>query len=183
MRKFIAFTAVAALVAGYAAYVFLAQPTPQVAAKASQGSNPEQSVLGNKRPDYTLKDLEGNPRSANEWDGKVVLVNFWATWCPPCLREIPGFIEARKKYDEKGFEIVGIAIDQPKAVARFVKEHHVTYPILHGQGDATQVSRDYGDDIGALPFSALIDRDGVIRFTHAGEFPAPDLEKLLLKLL
>ncbi len=179
MRKFVAFSAVAALVAGYAAYVFLVQPTPQPVASAPSGA----SVLGSKRPDYSLPDVGGKMHTPAEWDGKVVLVNFWATWCPPCLREIPGFMEVRKKYGEQGFEIVGIAIDQPKAVERFIKKHKVNYPILHGQGNATQVSRDYGDDIGALPFSVLIDRDGMIRFTHAGELPARQLEKLLKELL
>ncbi len=136
-----------------------------------------------QRPEFSLPDLDGKMHSISEWDGKIVLVNFWATWCPPCRQEIPDFIEVRKAYGDQGFEIVGVAIDDPDNVRDYVDVLEIDYPILHGQAEASAISRQYGNHTNALPYSALIDRQGRIRFSGAGRIPRQSLEKAVEQLL
>lgn len=143
------------------------------------GTLTEQSL----RPDFVLPDLEGKPHSIAEWDGKILLINFWATWCPPCRDEIPDFLEVRDAYKDKGFEIVGVAIDDADSVRDFVDVLEIDYPILHGKGDAQAISQRYGNRSGALPYSVLIDREGHIRFSGAGRLPRASLEKAIDSLL
>lgn len=129
------------------------------------------------RIDFTLPDLEGRERSLSEWDGDLVLLNFWATWCPPCLREMPLFQEAHERYASRGFTIVAVAVDEIEEARAFVDKLGIGFPVLIGQEDAIAVARDYGNRIGALPYSALIDRSGKIRETHRGEVTDTDLAR------
>ena len=121
-----------------------------------------------KRQDFSLPDLKGDIQSFSKWNNKVVLLNFWATWCPPCRREMPDFIEVYEHYKDKGFVVVGVGIDDEKKVAEFVKHLNVTYPILVGGRTAMKVSHLYGNRQGALPYSIIIDRNGVIRYRAGG---------------
>jgi peroxiredoxin len=96
---------------------------------------------------------------------------------------MPGFIEVREQYGEQGFEIIGIAIDEVESVRKFAANLGVNYPILHGQSDANIVASHYGNSMGMLPFSVMIDRQGKIQFARAGELTKTALEKELKKLL
>ena len=147
------------------------------------GGKAAMAKKGSKRPDFSLPDLEGTQHAISEWDGKVVLVNFWATWCPPCREEMPAFISLKETYGEQGFEIIGVAIDELGAIADFADTLGVNYPVLHGQADASAVTRQYGNKIGALPYSVLLDRDGIVRFTRAGGLSKRKLESELKKYL
>ena len=178
-----------AAVAGFSLYQFThkqtADPTTAVAATRPALKTPTTptGLIGTPRPDFTLPDLENKPRNIGEWGGKVLLVNFWATWCPPCRREMPGFIELKEQYGSQGFEIVGVAIDTPDLAQDFADAIGVNYPILHGQMDATKISTEYGNRMGALPYSILIDRAGKIHSMRAGELAKPLLEEQLKSLL
>lgn len=145
------------------------------------GAAVETLEQGQMRPLFSLPDLDGKTRSISEWDGQVVLVNFWATWCPPCRKEMPDFVALKKQYGAQGFEIIGVGIDSPEAISRFAAEIGVNYPLLHGQDDALAIVKTYGNRIGALPFSVLFDRDGKVQMIHAGELTretlAAELEK------
>jgi len=141
------------------------------------------SVVGTLRPEFAMKDIEGDVRNIKEWDGKVVLVNFWATWCPPCKREIPAFMELQTKYESKGFHIIGIAIDNEDSVKDYVDTMGINYPIMAAELEAMDLSRRFGNRVNALPFSVFIGRDGKIAFTRAGELSKQDTEKVILKLL
>ena len=122
------------------------------------------------RPDYSLSDLTGKTVAGSTWDGKVVLLNFWAAWCPPCRREIPAFSEVREFYHEDGFEAVGIAIDDLDSVRKFLADMKtIRYPQLIGMDDAMQLMHELGNRNGGLPFSVLVDRGGAVRFTKSGE--------------
>ncbi len=122
------------------------------------------------RPDYSLRDLSGKTVPGSTWDGEIVLLNFWAAWCPPCRREIPAFSEVREFYHEDGFEVVGIAIDDPDDVKKFLAEMKtIRYPQLIGTDDATQLMHDLGNRGGGLPYSVLVDRGGTVRFAKSGE--------------
>lgn len=176
--------ALVALLAGYSVYSFFGpkETAPQLSFVREDGGSDAISN-GSMRPDFSLPDLDGKAHSISEWDGKVLLVNFWATWCPPCRKEMPAFVELKEKYGDQGFEIVGVAIDNPTAIRKFAGEIGVNYPLLHGQADAMEIVKSYGNGIGALPYSLLLDRDGKVQMTRAGELYKEELEAALLKLL
>lgn len=141
------------------------------------------NILGTPRPEFAMKDIENNVRNIKEWDGEVVLVNFWATWCPPCKKEIPAFMELQTEYKDKGFQIIGIAIDNEEAVKDYVDTMGMNYTIIAAELEAMDLSRRFGNRVNALPFSAFISRDGKIAFTKAGELSKQDTEKVIQKLL
>ena len=116
-------------------------------------------------PDFTLKTLDGQEMTLSKLRGKVVLLDFWATWCAPCREAIPHLINLRKTYQEKGFEVIGMNVDRGDAetVRRFVKSMDIPYPITL---TSEEVSRNYG--ITALPTSILIDKQGRIRQKFLG---------------
>jgi thiol-disulfide isomerase/thioredoxin len=131
----------------------------------------------------TLPDLEGKPQPLKQWQGKVLVLNFWAAWCPPCRAETPGFIQLQEKYRAKGVVFVGIALDQKDNVQAFVDEMGVNYPILLGESDAIELSRAAGNRLGGLPFTAVFAKDGAIVNTVTGEYEAEALENTLNSLL
>ena len=116
-----------------------------------------------RRPDFVLPDLNGKERDIAEWGGKILIVNFWATWCPPCRREVPMFVKLQKKYGSQGVQFIGVAVDHAEAVKAFAKAHGINYPLLHGIQRAMDVSTQYGDTAGTLPYTVVIDRKGDIR--------------------
>ncbi|MCP4040967.1 MAG: TlpA family protein disulfide reductase, partial [Gammaproteobacteria bacterium] len=134
---------------------------------------------GKPRPEFSLNDLTGTPRRVREWDGRLLFVNFWATWCPPCLREIPTFIELQERYGSRGLQFLGVAIQDPVPVMEFVREAGINYPVLVGQEDAMQVAKEYGNRFGGLPFTAVVDRNGTILYARGGELSMEQAEKLI----
>jgi peroxiredoxin len=142
-----------------------------------------ESIEGTYRPDFSLPDIHGQPRSITEWNGKVVLVNFWATWCLPCLTEIPELLTLQDDYGQQGLQVVGIALQKPEEVTGFVSEHNMTYPVLAGEAEVIVIAESYGNHIGALPYTAIIDRDGIVVFTKAGPISRSEVEDLIADLL
>ena len=141
-------------------------------------------LAGVCRPDVALNNLSGQSVPISSWDGKVVLLNFWAAWCPPCRREIPGFSEVREFYKEDGFEVVGIAIDDQESVENFLNDlKTIHYPQLIGEHDATVLAYKFGNKNGALPFSVLLDRTGTVRFIKYGELKKTVLIEKVEQLL
>lgn len=135
------------------------------------------------RPGFELVDLDGVKRNMDEWNGQVIVVNFWATWCPPCRKEMPAFIELQETYAAQGLQFVGIALDETSKVQDFVDSLGVDYPILVGGNDAIKVSDAYGNRLGALPYTAVVDREGIIVKTFRGEVSKSSVEKLITNLL
>ena len=141
-------------------------------------------VLGQsatKAPNFSLKTSDGKMIDLNKLQGKVVVVNFWATWCGPCKAEIPGFLEVYKQYKSKGLEIVGISLDQDgwKPVKPFIEQHHITYPIVVGD---SQLSDAYGG-IDAIPTTFVIDKKGNIATRHIGYMDKKTFEQLVKSAL
>ncbi|MDH5472879.1 MAG: TlpA family protein disulfide reductase [Gammaproteobacteria bacterium] len=141
------------------------------------------NIVGQQRPDFGLKDIEGQMRNINEWDGKVILVNFWATWCPPCKKEIPAFMALQDEYAEQGFQVIGIAIDDEESVKDYVDTMGINYPVMAAELAAMEVSRWYGNRLNALPYSAFINRDGKIIYTRSGELTKAQVEHIIKPLL
>ena len=123
----------------------------------------------NKAPDFTLQALNDSSYTLSKMDGKVVLINFWATWCGPCRMEIPEFNELYKSYHEKGLEILGISVsDNKKQLKNFVKSFAVDYPLLYGSArDMNNIMKDYGG-VYAVPSSFLIGKEGSIIWSYPG---------------
>ena len=124
----------------------------------------ENQTSSNKAPNFTLEDLNGKNVKLSDFKGKVVIINFWATWCPPCKAEIPDFIELYKTYQKKGLVILGIALDNKEKVVKFVKDNGINYPVLMGN---QEVSNLYGG-ISGIPTSFVVDRKGIIKNVFVG---------------
>lgn len=135
------------------------------------------------RVDFALPDLDGQSRRLSEWDGDLVLLNFWATWCPPCKKEMPMFQEHYQRHADQGFTIIAIAVDELDETRAFVDRFGIEFPVLIGQDDAIAVGREYGNRIGALPYTVIIDRDGFVREAHRGEVTESELGEWLQRYL
>jgi cytochrome c biogenesis protein CcmG, thiol:disulfide interchange protein DsbE len=137
-----------------------------VAVAGAQSAFAAQSLLNRKAPEFTRKDFNGQTLDLAEFRGKVVLLNFWATWCAPCQLEMPVFAAWQRKYGPQGFEVIGVSMDDDAAPARrLVARLHLNYPVA--MGDARLGAR-YGGVFG-LPMTFLIDRTGVVRAQFQGE--------------
>ncbi|MCK5263553.1 MAG: TlpA family protein disulfide reductase [Gammaproteobacteria bacterium] len=134
------------------------------------------------RPEFTMADIDGQIRNIKDWDGKVILLNFWATWCPPCLREIPSFVELQEKYGDQGFQVIGIAVDNEEAVHDYMNEVKINYPIMVSEFEAIELSASYGNRMGALPYSVIINRESVVSDKITGELSKIKAEKILKRL-
>lgn len=130
-----------------------------------------------------LPDLAGQEQPLSQWHGKVVVVNFWATWCAPCREEVPAFVRLQEQYASQGVQFVGIAVDQRDKVASFAREFGINYAILLGGIDTIDLTRKAGNRVGALPFTLVLDRRGEIATRELGVVREADLERLLQKLL
>lgn len=143
-------------------------------------------LIGRPRPEFRLEDHTGRPYQVSDWDGRVLVVNFWATWCVPCRREIPAFVALQESYREQGLQFVGIALDTRGEVARFVDELAlaVNYPLLIAAGDAgIALATDYGNRFGILPYTVLVDRAGTISFVQYGEISHAQADRAIRDLL
>lgn len=134
------------------------------------------------RPDFAIADIHNNIRHASEFDGKLVLLNFWATWCAPCRKEIPMLINAQKNYADQGLQIVGMAIDEPDSVRKYAKKYGINYPVLVDAKKVVGVQDALKGGAG-LPVSILIDRKGVVRARVKGAMERPRLDRLLAPYL
>jgi peroxiredoxin len=136
---------------------------------------------GNAPPDFTLKDANGRSLGLSDFKGKVILLNFWATWCGPCKTEIPWFIEFETQFQGRGFTVIGVSMDEDgwKVVNPYVADHKINYPIVLANEEVNEL---YGG-IEALPTTLLIGRDGKVAFLHAGLISREDYEKEIRRLL
>ena len=136
---------------------------------------------GSAAPRFSLKNVQGNTVRLTDFKGKVVLLNFFATWCAPCRQEVPDFVRLYNKHKDKGFEIVGIGLDMEGAtvLGPFAKQFGILYPILLG---TREVVMDYGE-IKGVPTSFFIDRKGCVAEQFIGVRPAHVLERTIVELL
>ena len=171
--------AAAGLAAGYV-FNNWQQQQKLASIKTSEGN---QALVSSIRPLFKLHDLEGKVRDVKEWDGKVIMLNFWATWCPPCRKEMPAFIELQKKYADKGFTILGIALDEKQAVIDFTDPMGMNYPILLGDQEGMPLTTAYGNRLGVLPFTVIIDRHGNIIHRKRSELTFEQAEAMIKPLL
>ena len=128
-----------------------------------------------------LPSVDGSEVDINALQGKLVLVNFWATWCPPCLEEIPVFLALRKKYAATGFEVLGVSIDSVSKVLQYRQTLKINYPLLDGEKTGMTLMRSLGNNIGGLPYSVMFDRDGKAVAVKSGAYQEQELIDLIEK--
>jgi thiol-disulfide isomerase/thioredoxin len=131
----------------------------------------------------SLPDVQGKDQPIAQWKGKVLVVNFWATWCEPCREEMPRFIKMQEELGANGLQFVGIAIDQPDKVRRFATEIQLNYPALIGGYGAIELSKSFGNQFGALPFTVVMDRAGRIVHTQLGPLKDVQLRSIISQLI
>ncbi len=177
----VALVLVLAAIAGRIAYDGGIPRIPNPAGDGPAGD--ERGAPGPLRPEFSLAGLDGKTYTPATWEGKVLVLNFWATWCPPCRKEIPDLMALQAAYGERGLQIVGIAIDDPQAAQEYATRLKLNYPNLIGSFDGQRVAEEYGNHLGALPYTAIVDRRGRIAYRKPGPLAKSEAEAILLPLL
>lgn len=163
--------ALLALAAGFALSSWLKQP-----GKADDGA--AQALLS-----APMADLQNQPQTLAQYRGKLLVVNFWATWCPPCREEIPHFVQTQTELADKGVQFVGIALDTPQQVAPFALEMNINYPLLIGGINEQEALRKLGNPSGGLPYTLIYDKTGALRERIIGGLDQPRLQQALAPYL
>ncbi|MBT8077907.1 MAG: TlpA family protein disulfide reductase [Gammaproteobacteria bacterium] len=175
-KMVVAVVIVIAALAGYLTYQYqLADDTVDepTATEPAEVDNTARVV------DFSLNDMDGNVRHLSDWNGQPRLVNFWATWCAPCRREIPLLKKLQGEQDDNGVQVIGIAVDFIEDVTDYAKEAEFNYPILVGQEDAMAAAESTGVEFIGLPFTLVITRDGQLLKTHIGEIVEEHVELIV----
>ena len=179
--------AIAAAAVGFALYRFVLAPAaapPVAEAVQSPAELPEQTAnalsgIPTELPEFSLADRDGKPTSIRSWSGKSMIVNFWATWCGPCRREIPLLKEIQKTNEAAGFQVVGVAVDVRDEVLKYAQEMKIDYPILIGEQDGLEAVNLFGMESIGFPFTVFTDQQGRIVLTHLGELTRAQSELML----
>lgn len=124
----------------------------------------------------TLDDLSGKPQALSQWQGKPLLINFWATWCAPCVQEMPELSAIANAEGGKRFNVIGVGIDSTTAMSEFAAKHNIKYPLLVGGMGGTDIAREFGNANGGLPFTVLLGADGQVRKTYLGKLKFDELK-------
>lgn len=172
----IAAVAILAAIAGHFAAREMKPTTPTAAATADPSAAAELLAL-------QLPDTAGNPQALAQWRGKIVVVNFWATWCPPCRKEIPDFAAAARNFAAEPVQFVGLSIDSAEAVQSFAREFDVPYPLLIASPQVLGLAARFGNAAQALPFTVILDRNGEVRHVKLGTLNLAELEGKIRSLL
>ena len=133
--------------------------------------------------EFSLPDTTGTIHSISEWHGKILIINFWATWCPPCLKEIPEFIQIQAEYADQNVQFIGIAIDEPELVDDYISFININYPILIAETEGGKLSQRLGNTLSAIPFTAIVNQQQEIIYYQPGELSGQRLRELIKPLL
>jgi thiol-disulfide isomerase/thioredoxin len=129
-----------------------------------------------------MNDVGGKPQALSQWKGKPLLVNFWAPWCAPCVQEMPELSAIAAKDGGKRFNVIGIGIDSPSNIAEFASKFKIAYPLYVAGMSGTDLSRQFGNAAGGLPYTVLIGADGQVRKTYLGRLKFDELRRDLAAL-
>jgi thiol-disulfide isomerase/thioredoxin len=179
--------AVVAAAAGFGIYQFALAPKTAVGptvdvtlpSDAPPADESAADGLPETLPDFTLANLEGQPQSIRSWTGKSMIVNFWATWCAPCRREIPLLKKIQAEHGAEGFQIVGVAVDFRDDVLKYAKEIGIDYPLLIGEEDGLEAVTKFGQGSLGFPFTVFTDNQQRVVLFHLGEIHPNQAEVML----
>ena len=176
----IAVAAVVAVFAGAAVYTSMSAKTATSKAMDATVAPPAAPLkLAAAVPTFTLTDRSGKPRTLQDWQGRSLIVNFWATWCAPCRREIPLLMRLQQDHGGEGFQVIGIAVDFREDVLKYADKMKIDYPLLIGEQDALDAATAFGIDAIGLPFTVFSDRQGRVVTAHVGELTAAEADVIL----
>ncbi len=176
---------VVVVIIGIAAAIFNETYKKQLIADRATNREEAPTLIGQQRPEFSLHDIDGFPRKVSEWDGGVMVLNFWASWCKPCRREMPSFVSLQEKYGPQGLQFIGIALDGREAVQGFLEDLdlEMNYPMLIGEDDGIDIAKAYGNAFGILPYTVFVDRNGLIAHLQYGEMTEEFAENLIRQQL
>lgn len=146
------------------------EPTPAA-------DNAVQQLLG-----LTLNDANAKPQAIKQWQGKFLVVNFWATWCKPCVEEMPELVQLQKDLASSNVQLLGLGIDTSTNIAEFTKKYQISYPVFAAGMDGTSISQAMGNKAGGLPFTALISPEGKVLKAYSGRLKMPELRADIQRL-
>ena len=147
-----------------------------------QENKPEPTATAEYLFDFSLPDLDDRPRSIMEWSGKSLVINFWATWCPPCRHEMPLLQALQDQRSAGDLQVIGIAMDNLVDVKRFISQTGITYPNLYGEYEASIIAESFAADFIALPFTVFVLPDGEILTFWPGELSADELRLIVAEM-
>ena len=162
--------------AGYLVFERLQTPPTEPLPSAAEAPPPQ---LATTLPKFQLADRDGTMRSLQDWPGRALIVNFWATWCAPCRREIPLLEKIQAEHGAEGFQVIGIAADYRDKVLAYADEIGLDYPLLIGEQEALDAAASFGVEAVGLPFTVFSDKQGRIVAAHLGELTEPEAEIFL----
>ncbi len=145
-------------------------------------SNQETSNISIPALEISLPDVSGKQRNISEWQGKIRIINFWATWCPPCLEEIPEFIKLQNEFKNNKLQFIGIAIEEKETVEQYLKDNPVNYPMLIGGDKAVTLAQQLGNIVNAVPFSLIVNQQGQIIHRQPGELSREKIIEIITPL-
>ena len=143
---------------------------------------PAESSAASKLFSQTMTDTGGKSQPLSQWQGKPLIVNFWATWCAPCVQEMPELSALQGEIQNRQVQILGIGIDSPSNIAEFANKYKIAYPLYNGGLEASELSRQLGNQAGGLPFTVVIGRDGQVKKTFLGRLKMDELRKEIASL-
>ncbi|MEC5159615.1 MULTISPECIES: TlpA family protein disulfide reductase [unclassified Janthinobacterium] len=178
-KNFATYALVALLFGGMGAYVAVtsnkAEPLPAAAAPSVNG--PVQALFA-----QSLPDAAGKGQALSQWKGKAMVVNFWAPWCAPCVEEMPELSALQQEMSGKNVQVIGIGIDSPGNIAQFAEKVKISYPVYVAGMGGTDLSRQFGNTAGGLPYTVLIGADGQVKKTYLGRLKFEQLRADLATL-
>lgn len=144
---------------------------------------PEKPLINAVRPEFELQDTNGVLHNVREWDGKILVINFWATWCMPCLTEIPAFIKLQEKYSKQGLQFVGLALHAADEIREYISQVGMNYPSLVGKAEVSEVARSFGNRFGVMPYTVVINRDRRVYFIRSGPLKYEEADAVISSIL
>ena len=145
---------------------------PPSSAPLAPGAGPVESLYA-----QALNDVAGKPQSLSQWKGKALVVNFWAPWCAPCVKEMPELAAFATDSAAKGVSVIGIGIDSPSNIAQFADKYRISYPLYVAGMSGTELSRQFGNQGGGLPFTVLLSSGGRVVKTYLGKLKMDELRR------